>query len=170
MPNSTHRPIPVFQVHPAVLAGAALAALLLQTLLPLKFPLARMMDFPLLIVVYFALMRRDKLYGIALGTGLGLVQDALSHGYIGIFGIAKAIVGYLAASASTRFELESLVARTVLTGVFVLVHNLCLAALRRVLLEAPPPFQPIAIASAVLVNVALGLILFQILDRFRRSA
>ena len=61
-------------------------------------------------------------------------------------------------------------ARTVLTGVFVLVHNLCLVALQHALLEAPPPFQPIATASGVLVNVALGLIIFQILDRFRRSA
>ena len=85
------------------------------------------MDFPLLIVIYFSLMRRDKVFGIAMGTGVGLLQDALSHGYIGIYGIAKAIVGYLAASASTRFELESLVARTVLTGVFVLVHNLLVA-------------------------------------------
>jgi rod shape-determining protein MreD len=170
VPTSTHRPVAVFQVHPATLSVAILAALLLQTLLPLKLPLARLMDFPLLIAIYFALLRRDKLYGIALGTGLGLLQDALSHGYIGIYGIAKAIVGYLTASASTRFELESLVARTVLTGVFVLVHNLGLAALQHALLEAPPPFQPIAIASAVLVNVALGLILFQILDRFRHPA
>lgn len=170
MPTSTHRAIAVFQVHPAVISVAALAALLLQTFLPLKLPLARVMDFPLLIVIYYALMRRDRVYGTVLGTALGLLQDTLSHGFIGIFGIAKAIVGYLAATASTRFELESLVARTVLTGVFVLIHNLCLAVLQHALLEAPPPFQPFAIASAVLVNVALGLILFQILDRLRRPA
>jgi rod shape-determining protein MreD len=170
MPVSAHRPVAVFKVHPAILSVAALAALLLQTILPLKIPLARVMDFPLLITIYFTLMRRDKMFGMALGTGLGLLQDALSHGYIGIFGISKAIVGYLAASASTRFELESLVARTVLTGVFVLVHNLCLAALQHVLLESPPPIQPIATASAILVNVALGLIIFQILDRFRQPA
>jgi rod shape-determining protein MreD len=167
---STHRPIAVFQIHPAIVSVATLAALLLQTFLPLRLPLARLMDFPLLIVIYLALMRRDKLVGIALGTGLGLLQDALSHGFVGIFGIAGAIVGYLAASASTRFELESLVGRTVLTGVFVLVHNLCIAVLQHALLEAPPPFQPIATASAILVNVALGLIIFQILDRFRHPA
>jgi rod shape-determining protein MreD len=170
MPVSTHRPIAVFQVHPAILSGASIIALLLQTFLPLKLPLARLMDFPLLIAIYFALMRRDKVFGIALGTMLGLLQDALSHGFIGIFGIAKAIVGYLAATASTRFELESLVTRTVLTGVFILAHNLCVTALQRILLEAPPRFQPLATASSVLVNVALGLIIFQILDRFRRPA
>jgi rod shape-determining protein MreD len=170
MPASTHRTIAVFHLHPAILSLAAMAALLLQTFLPLKLPLARLMDFPLLIVIYSSLMRRDRVFGIGLGSALGLLQDALSHGFIGIFGIAKAIVGYLAASAGTRFELESLVARTVLTGVFVLVHNLCVAALQHAMLEAAPPFQPIATASAVLVNVALGLILFQILDRFRRPA
>ena len=170
MPATTQRPIAVYQLHPAILAIAVLVALLLQTFLPLKIPLARLMDFPLLITIYASLMRRDKLFGIAMGTGLGLLQDALAHGFIGIFGIAKAIVGYLAASASMRFELESLLARTVLTGVFVLVHNICLEVLQHVLLEAPPPFQPIATASAVLVNVALGLIIFQILDRFRRPA
>jgi rod shape-determining protein MreD len=170
MPISPSRPIAVFRVHPVVLTVALLVALLLQTFLPLKLPLARLMDFPLLVTIYFALVRRDKVFGMALGTGLGLLQDALSHGYIGIFGIAKAIVGYLAASASKRFELESLVARTALTSVFVLVHSLCLAALEHALLEAPPPIEPLVSASSFLVNVALGLILFQILDRFRRPA
>ncbi len=170
MHTSTHRPVAVYQVHPAVLPVAVLLGLLLQMLLPLKFPLARLMDFPLLITIYFALLRRDKIYGIVLGTVLGLLQDALSHGFIGINGITKAMVGYLVASASTRFELESLPARALLTGVFVLINNLCLVALQRVLLETPPSFQLLALASALLVNVALGLILYQILDRFRRPA
>jgi rod shape-determining protein MreD len=170
MPVSTHRSVAVFTVHPAVLAVGILAALLLQIVLPLKFPLARLMDFPLLVVIYFALMRREKVYGTMLGTGVGVLQDALSHGYIGIFGICNSVVGYLAASASTRFELESLLARTVLTGVFVLVHDLCLAGLQRLLLETPPPFQPLTMASAVLVNAALGLLVFQVFDRFRRPA
>ena len=79
-------------------------------------------------------------------------------------------MGYLAATTSTRFELESLVTRSVLTAGFVLAHNLCIVALQHALLDTPPRFQPIALASAVLVNVALGLIIFQILDRFRRPA
>ena len=170
MPASTSRPVAVYRVHPGVFAGTALAALLLQTFLPLKLPIARLMDFPLLITIYFALVRRQKVFGIGLGTALGLLQDALSHGYIGIFGIAKAIVGYLAASASTRVELESLLARTVLTAGLVLIHSLCVAALQHALLETPPPFQALALVSTLLVNLALSLILFLILDRFRRPA
>jgi rod shape-determining protein MreD len=120
------------------------------------------MDLPLLATVYFTLIRQNKIFGIALGTGLGLTQDALSHGYIGMFGIAKALVGYLAASAAVRFNVESLFARAV-----ILFHNLCMAGLQHALLDSPPAFLPIDLASAVLVNVALSLVLFPVLDRFR---
>ncbi len=40
----THRSIAVFRAHPATLWVAAFAALLLQTYLPLKVPLARLVD------------------------------------------------------------------------------------------------------------------------------
>ncbi len=170
MPTSLERPVEVFRVHPAVLWVSALIGLLLQTFLPLVLPLARLMDFPLLITIYFALVRRNKIFGIGFGTVMGLLQDAVSHGYIGIFGMAKALVGYLASSSSLRFELESIVARIVLTVFFVAIHSLALAGLDHVLLDPPPPFEPLTLASSVLVNVALGLILFVILDRFRHPA
>lgn len=170
MSVSTDHPVQVYRVHPATLWVAALAALLLQTFLPIKVPLAKLMDFPLLVVIYFASVRRDKIFGVGLGTSIGLLQDALSQGFIGMYGMCKAVVGYLAASASNRFELESLLARMVMTGVFVLVHNLFLTGLQQVLLENPPSFNFLSLASSILVNVALGLVVFQILDRFRLPA
>jgi rod shape-determining protein MreD len=169
MVTHSSRPIATYRVRPTVVAVTAVFALLLQTFLPLKLPLARLMDFPLLVTIYFTLLRRDKLFGIGLGTGMGLLQDALAHGFIGIFGISKAIAGYLAAFASSKLEFEALGARTLLIVVIVLTHSLSLAVLQRALLDSPPPFQPLTVASAVLVNAALGLILFQILDRFRHS-
>jgi rod shape-determining protein MreD len=125
------------------------------------------MDFPLLVTVYFTLVRQNKVFGTGLGAGLGLMQDALSHGYLGMFGMAKALAGYLAASAAVRFNLESLFARCLLTGFLVLLHNLCMAGLQHALLDSPPAFIPLDLATGVLVNVALSLIVFQVLDRFR---
>jgi rod shape-determining protein MreD len=170
MTVSTGRPVEVFRVHPVTLWVAVLASLLLQTFLPLKLPLARLMDFPLLVAIYFAMVRRNKIFGIGLGTILGLLQDALSHGHIGIFGMAKALAGYLAASASVRFELESILMRSVMTAVFVLIHSLTLAGLRHVLLEFPPPYEPLEMGTSILVNVSLGLVLFLLLDRFKHPA
>jgi rod shape-determining protein MreD len=150
--------------------GVAFAALLLQAFLPLVVPMARLLDMPLLIVLYFALLRRDKIFGTLFGTALGLVMDALSHRYIGVYGMAQALVGYLAASASIRFNLESLTTRTVLTAVLVLVQGLFLQGLLALLFEFPPPFRPLELASGVLANVALGLVIYQLLDRLRRPA
>jgi rod shape-determining protein MreD len=167
MPVAPPREVEVFRVHPATLWVTILVALLLQTFLPLKVPLAGLMDLPLLATVYFTLIRQNKVFGIALGTGLGLVQDALAHGYVGMFGMAKALVGYLTAFAAIRFNVESLFARSLVTASVVLLHNLCMAGLQHALLDSPPPFLLLDLVTALLVNVALSLILFPVLDRFR---
>jgi rod shape-determining protein MreD len=169
MARSTHRSIAVFRAHPAALWVSALLALVLQTYLPVKLPLARLIDFPLLVTIYFALLRRNKLFAVGLGTALGLLQDALSHSYVGMFGMAKALVGYLAASASIKFDPEHSLTRFGLVGVLVLIHDLFMTALEQ-LLPSPPPLQPLDLASTVLVNVAIALVLFQVLDRFKRPA
>jgi rod shape-determining protein MreD len=157
-----------YRFHPAAFWISLFVGMLLQVSLPLKIPLARLFDFPLVLTIYFALVRRSQIFGIVLGTGLGLLQDAFAHGLIGLFGIAKALVGYLAASTSLKFEMDRLGARYVLTGFLVCLHRLMIAGLERLLFEAPPPFLPIEVASAVVVNVALAVMCFQILDRFRR--
>ncbi len=167
MPVAPKGEVEVFRVHQVTLWVAILVALLLQTILPLKIPVAGLMDFPLLVTVYFTLIRQNKIFGIALGTGLGLVEDALSHGYLGMFGMAKALVGYLAASAAAQFNVESLFARSAVAAGLVLIHNLAMAGLHRALLDPPPPFLPLDLVTSVLVNVALSLVLFPLLDRFR---
>lgn len=170
MGTQAGRPVEVFRVHRATLWITAFAALLLQTVLPPKIPLARLFDFPLLVTIYFSLLRRSKVFGIGLGTVLGLSQDALAHGYIGTFGMAKALVGFLAASASVKFDLEQFMPRLVFAGVLIFVHSVFLFGLESVLLEPPPIFRPLDMLSGVLVNVAVGLVLFQALDYFKRPA
>lgn len=170
MATPVQRPIEVFRVHPGTLWVTVFAALLLQVFLPVKLTLAQLFDFPLLVTIYFALLRRNKVFGIGLGAGLGLTQDALSHGFIGIFGMTKALVGYLAASASVKFDLEQVAARFALTAVFVFVHGGFLLILQHGLLESAPPFRPWYLLSGILINVGLGLILFHLLDRFKKPA
>jgi rod shape-determining protein MreD len=170
MPAPAERPINVYRVHPLTLWVATFLALILQAFLPVVLPPARLLDLPLLIVIYFSVMRRSKVFGTLFGTVIGLAEDALSHGFLGIFGVVKALVGYVGAWASVQFELEQFVGRLTLTATLILVHALALDGLRHLLLESPPPFEPLDIASLVLLNSAAAVVLFQVLDRFRRPA
>ncbi len=52
--------------------------------------------------VYFALMRRSPIGGLAIGALVGLAQDSLSKNPLGMFGIAKTLVGYIAASVGLQ--------------------------------------------------------------------
>ncbi|PYV10104.1 MAG: rod shape-determining protein MreD [Acidobacteria bacterium] len=168
--SSFQRPTDVFRVNPTVFWVTLLLALVLQKVLPLKISLARFFDFPLLAMIYFALVRRDEIFGIFLGAGLGLLQDAFSHGNIGFFGMSKALIGYLAASAGIKLDLERIMGRLVTAGILVFIHDLFLQVIKHALLESVPPFKPLNLLISLMVNVALGLILFQILDRFKQPA
>ncbi|HEV2177962.1 MAG TPA: rod shape-determining protein MreD [Terriglobia bacterium] len=169
MAQLAERPIAVHRVHPLTLWVAIFATLLLQVSLPVVLPLARLFDLPLLVVIYFSLMRRNKVFGTLLGAGVGLAQDALARGFLGMFGMSKTVVGYVAAWASVKFNLEPIGPRVVLAAFLVLLHGLVYAGLGR-MRESPPPFQPLDLLSAVLVNAALALVLFPLLDRLRRPA
>jgi rod shape-determining protein MreD len=170
MHGSNRRSVEVFHVHPLTLVATLFLTFLLQSVIPLTFPQARLFDFPLVVTIYFSFSRRSKVFGTGLGAVVGLLQDALSRHYLGLYGMAKALVGYLAASASVKFELEGLLPRFLLTAVLVFVHNLFLSALEHALLQFPPAFMPVDLASGVLFNIALALVVFQVLDRFRRPA
>ena len=170
MPSIAERPIAVFKVSPVIIVLSIFLAVLLQISLPVKMPVARLFDLPLLLTIYFTLLRRNKIFGTLLGMAIGLLQDAFSHGLIGMFGMSKSLVGYLAAWASVRFDTERMTSRIFLTAVLIACHSLEITGLQHVLMEYSPPFVPLDLASTVLTNSALALILFQVLDRFKRPA
>ena len=54
---------------------------------------------------------------------MGVAQDALTHRPMGVIGIAKAVIGYVAASLGVRIDTENHGTRLLLTFLFVLLHN-----------------------------------------------
>ena len=86
---------------------------------------------------------------------------------LGQMGMAKALVGYLAATAGLKFEFDNLLVRGFLIAFLVLIHNGFLYVLTHQLLGLPAPFELYHLLASTLVNVALGLILFPLFDRFK---
>jgi rod shape-determining protein MreD len=165
-----HRPKEAFRANPAILLLVVFASLLLEVTLPTTIPLARLFQFPLLVTIYFSMIRENQIFGTAFGTCVGIVEDAMSHGYLGQMGMAKALVGYLAATAGLKLEFDNLLVRALLIGSLVFVHNSFVYLLTNQLLGLAPPFKALQIATSTIVNVALGLVLFPLFDRLRKRA
>ena len=83
----------VSKYHIAAIIGIPLAAIpLFQVYVPRFFERLSYLELPLLVTVYFSLMRRSPVAGVLFGAGIGLAQDSLSHNPWGMFGIVKTLV------------------------------------------------------------------------------
>ncbi len=164
--------IEVHKFHVGAVAGAALVSLVLQAFLPIAFAPAKLLELPLLVTVYFGLSRRNPAAGLLLGTVIGLLQDALSSGRspIGLYGIAKTFVGFAASSIGSRLDTEHPVSRFLLAFGFFHFQQAVIAVTKRLLLAQSEPFVTKSLLIASLVNAALAVVLFPLLDRLRKRS
>jgi rod shape-determining protein MreD len=103
---------------------------------------------------------------------IGLLQDSLSGPTVplGLYGIAKTIVGYLASSIGARLDTEHPAARFALTAAFFVAHQGLIAVTRRILLAQPESWFNMHLALGALVNGLVAVFLFLLLDRLRRPS
>jgi rod shape-determining protein MreD len=144
-----------------------LLALGLQSLVTLHFSHFAILDLPLLVVIYFAATLRTPVAATVGGAILGLAQDALTHQPLGVFGIAKAFIGYLSASLGVRIDTESMGTRLVLTFLFVLLNDGIDWILVRHLLAEPMPWGWLYQLLRAAINTLVAIILFAVLDRLK---
>jgi rod shape-determining protein MreD len=162
--------IEVHKFRAGAIIGSLLLVLFLQAFLPLYVPKAEILDLPLLITIYFGLSRRNPSTGLLLGMAIGLAQDSLSGPTVplGLYGIAKTIIGYLASSIGARLDTEHPAARFALTVVFFAAHQGLISLTRRILLAQPEPWFNMHLLTGALVNALVAVFLFLLLDRLRR--
>ena len=168
--GALHIEVHKFRAGAIVLAAAF--ALVLQAFLPIYFAKTGILDLPLLVTIYFGLSRRNPSTGLLLGTVIGLLQDSLSGLTVplGLYGIAKTIIGYLASSIGARLDTEHPAARFALTIAFFVVHQVVIVVTRRLLLSQPEPWFNVHLAIAAAVNAVVAVFLFLLLDRLRKTA
>jgi rod shape-determining protein MreD len=166
--GETH--IEVHKFLPFAVAGVTILALVSQAFLPVYVPRASILDLPLIVTIYFGLSRRNPSTGLLLGMVIGLLQDSLSGPTVplGLFGIAKTVIGYLASSIGARLDTEHPAARFALTVMFFGVHQGILVLTRRMLLAQPEAWFNVHLAIAATVNAAVAVFLFAFLDRLRK--
>jgi rod shape-determining protein MreD len=164
--------IEVHKFHTGAILGTLVIIFFLQAFLPIYFHKLAILDLPLLITIYFGLSRRNPSTGLLLGMAIGLAQDSLSGPTvpIGLYGIAKTIIGFLASSVGARLDTEHPAARFALTIVFFGLHQGILVVERRILLAQPEVWFTVQLAIAALINAVVGVFLFAVLDRLRKPS
>ena len=163
--------IEVHKFRGGAIVGATLLALIFQAFVPVYFAKAAMIDLPLLITIYFGLSRRNPSTGLLLGMVIGLLQDSLSGPTVplGLYGIAKTVIGYLASSIGARLDTEHPAARFALTIIFFGLHQGIVLLTRRILLAQSSVWFTMHLAAAAVVNAIVAVFLFALLDHLRKS-
>ena len=151
------------------LAGVVLLAalaLLLQTMLArYVFRGVVPLDLVLVVVVYVALTS-GPVTGLLAGTLAGLVQDGLASGVIGIGGLAKTLVGFLAGIIGTQFIVSQPLPRFVVFFSATVLHAAVFIGLY-VLLDLRHFDTPYAaVAGQAVGNAAVGVVAFQLVELF----
>lgn len=145
-------------------------ALVLQAFLNRLSLRFQILELPLLVVVYFGLSRRNSVTGLLLGTAVGLLQDGISQPHtIGLYGITKGFVGYIASSIGARLDTEHPISRFILMFLFFHIHQVLWALMTRLLLAQNAQFFSIHLLIASLINSVFAVFLFAGLDHLRKQ-
>jgi len=143
---------------------AAAVALVAQGLLTrlLGSPSMRV-DLGLVAVVWIAL-RFGRVAGLLGGTLIGLCQDAMGGGILGLAGLTKSVAGFATGVAGTQFIVTQTASRfMVFVAATALNASLSLGLTGLLGLEIPAqPFLDISLQG--LANAVLGVLIFKVFE------
>ena len=160
----------VWSFHWATWLVVPLLAILFQVYVPRFLSYLSYLELPLLVTVYFSVMRRQPPAGALTGCLIGLAQDSLTHHYLGMYGIVKTLVGYMAASISLRFDVDNAGLRFLLGFGFFVVHQALYWVLAHTLLGTQEALHLPQTIIAAFLNAIVALPLFLVLDRLKSEA
>jgi rod shape-determining protein MreD len=147
----------------AVLVAIALALALQTTLARFLVGGTAAVDLVLVVVVYVALTS-GPVTGMFAGSLAGIIQDALSSGLIGVGGLAKSLVGFLAGAIGQQFIVTAALPRLVIFLAATALHAAVFMGLYVLLGLRSFPSPWAAIVSQALGNAAVGLIGFAVVE------
>ncbi len=154
----------------AASVGVPLVALLMQAFLPARFHWFEIFDLPLLVTIFFAMARRNPVTGLITGAVIGILQDSLTHNPLGVFGIAKTVVGYAASSLGVRIDVQNPGVRLGMTFAFYQLHRAVYFLVWRGMMGKPLEWHWGYELLAGAANGLLAVVLFVALDRLKRRA
>jgi rod shape-determining protein MreD len=154
---------------PAATLLVPVAAIILQVLLSKLYWRFSYLDLPLIVAIFFSVSRRSPAAGTVTGALIGLAQDALTGRPIGVNGMAKSVIGYIAASIGVQVDVDSLTTRVLMNFCFSILNSLILFLInRRLLGQAEIHLQWLQELFRALANTVVAIPIFFLLDLTKR--
>ncbi|MBP7775971.1 MAG: rod shape-determining protein MreD [Acidobacteria bacterium] len=125
-------------------------------------------DLVLVVVVYIALTG-GPVAGLLAGTVGGLVQDALSSGILGMGGLAKTVVGFLAGRFGTQFIVTATLPRMFTFAVATAAHAVLFLGAYALLGLRSFPDALTAVALQAAGNAVAGAVGFKLSEWLPRA-
>ena len=144
-----------------------------QGILSLKFRVFGYFDLPLIYTIYYGFTLSNPVGSIAIGSCLGLMQDSLSGAALGTNGFSKTLIGFLAASAGAKFDVDQSITRILVLVLFTfldLMLKVFLSSLVRPGVSDVYGGSPGFWLLSAAFNVMAGLILFGYRSRFDNAS
>ncbi|HEY6307242.1 MAG TPA: rod shape-determining protein MreD [Candidatus Angelobacter sp.] len=148
--------------------GLPLLAIFVQVFVSQWLGFIKIFDFPLLLVIFFAVARRRPIPGLITGAAIGTLQDVFAHAVIGLNGIANTLIGYLASSLGVRIDVENPGSRFLMTLAFCLLHRVLYLMIDRGLVGANEPWLWGHTLVSAVANGLMAVVLFAALDRLKQ--
>ncbi len=149
----------------AGLVAATLVALALQTTLSRFLTSGHLAVDLVLVVVVYAALTSGPVAGLLSGTVAGLVQDALSSGVVGMGGLAKTVVGFVAGIIGTQFIIVQWPLRFLVFAGATVVHAAIYMGTYQLLSLRSFESPYIATTEQALGNAIVGVVAFQVVER-----
>jgi rod shape-determining protein MreD len=143
------------------------AVVVIQGILSFRFRVFRYFDLPLIFSVYYGFTLGKPVASTFIGSGLGLMQDSLSGAAMGMNGFSKTLIGFLAASAGSKFNVDYPITRVFALFLFTLGDGLLVTMLGLMAGPTPNSLYGGDLLGWVLTasfNTLLGLAMFGIHD------
>ena len=141
---------------------ATAAAIAIQTTVD-RWLAAGAVDLVLVVVVYNALAS-ERVTGLLTGSFAGLVQDVLSGGVLGMAGLSKTVVGYLAGIVGTQFIVTHSASRFVVFFLATVLNAVIFMGLYELLglRHFGAPFAAVALQGVG--NAVVGVLVFKVIE------
>ena len=167
---------PAARVSPLAIIGkfavALIAVVVTQGILSLKFRVFGYFDLPLIFSVYYGFTLSNPVASIIIGSSLGLMQDSLSGAVLGANGLSKTLIGFVAATAGSKFAVDQPVARVFALFLFTIGDVLLVTILGLMVNPAGGASYSGALGNwglSAIFNTLLGLGLFAYHDRWSNA-